>query len=480
MKLTLKKLSALLLVAVLCLSVFAGCTPSETVTEDPVIVDTKTAVLQCMSEVTSVESNITLEMKAHIGSQGSTDAHSATVGSDITIQMTAEPLAVHAEYYSRVLVDGVATRDDKEYYIIEEGEEMGKYNYVSDSDDEWEHTTLTKAEALAVPCQTGLIYDWNQFLTYLNDENYTESVNGKNCYRFSGNVPASILQEFFGENVFGTMMYSTEMLLSDLIPCVLYIDSTTYYPEQVNLTFTNNFIVSDMVFDNAVVTCDYSEWNAVPEISIPKKVEVVASNPDAEFYSTFYAWNLFLPYIENKDVEQKPQGNEGLSFTADWSTFQVRIDGGMTKLPILYSDLEKLNYYLDAIYSSTIIEANKFMTDVPVKKGSDTLYCTFYNPDVNPQPINNCYIGAIDLSAGNNPNAGIQVYLPGEVSLGVTRDALVSAYGDPDLIEQAFASDTYTWYGVDENQGFLAEVSPVNNQVIRIYLKNIPVTGGQQ
>ena len=201
------------LMFVMSLMVLAGCS---TISEDEPV-DTKTAVLQTMSEVQSVESAIALEMKAHIGSTGETGAHTASIGSDVTIQMTAEPLAVHAEYYSRILVDGVTSRDDKEFYIVQEDGDMGKYLYVEDS-DEWEHTVLTKAEAMAVPAQTGLIYDWGAFLSYLTDENYTENVEGKTCYRFSGQVPASLLQEFFGNHVFGTFMYSTEMLLSDLSP----------------------------------------------------------------------------------------------------------------------------------------------------------------------------------------------------------------------------------------------------------------------
>ncbi len=475
MKIHIKRISAffLSLVSILTVSACGGA-------GEDVVVDKKAAVLEFVSATTSVESSITLEMKAHIGSQGSSGAHTASIGSDITLQMTAEPLAIHAEYYSRVLVDSASSRDDKEYYIVqEENGEMSKYLYVED-DDEWQHTTLTKAEAMAVPAQTGLIYDWNSFLSHLNDDNYTETVEGTICHRLSGDVPATLLQEFFGNNVFGTFMYSTEMLLTDLIPCTLYVDSTTYRPVQVNLIFNNNFIVTDMSIDTAEVVVTYSKWNEIPTIEIPKKVEIVATNPEAEFYSTYYAWNLFLPYVNGEEDVQSPTGSGGLSFTADWSTYQIRIDGGMTKLPIPYSDMEKAGYTMDYNYGSTIVEANQYIENVPVRKGSDTLYCTFFNPDTAPQPINVCSIGAIDLTAGNNVNKGIQIYLPGEVTIGITRDALVSAYGDPNTLVPGFAADTYTWNGENENQGFVAEVSPINNQVIRIFLKNIPVTGGRQ
>ena len=479
MKRHMKRLSIPLALS-LCLLILSGCLSP---TEQEVVIDTKTAILQNMAEVSSVETSITLEMQAHVGAMGDTGAHNANIGSDITLEMTADPLAVHGEFYSRILVDGITTRDDKEYYIVEEDNGiMGKYSYIEES-DEWEHTTLTKAESMAVPCQTGLIYDWNAFLGYLNDDKYTETVSGMTCYRLSGEVPTSLLQEFFfGNNVFGSFMYSTEMLLSDTIPCVLHVDSVTYQPVQILFSFNNEFIVSDMTFDTAEVTVTYKDWNEVPAIEIPKKIEIVASDPTEEFYNTFYAWNLFLPYITGGETS----GNQGdtpsgeISFTADWSTFQVRIDGGMTQLPILPADLQKIGYVMDNNYGSTIVEPNQYMENIPMRKGQDILYCTFYNPDTVAQPIGNCIIGALDLSYTNNANNSIQVYLPGEVSLGITKDALTSAYGEPDFLERAFASDTYTWYGDIENESFMAEISTVNNQVIRIYLKNIPVTGGKQ
>lgn len=469
-----KKL-CLFFAVILSLAVLPGCMPKE----EESVVDTKTAILGTVADVKSVESAITLEMKAHIGSTGSEGAHNANIGSDITLQMTAEPLSIYAQYYSRIQVDGVVSRDDREYYIVPEEKNLVKYLYV-EAEEEWQRSTLTKAEAMAVPAQTGLIFDWNSFLSYLTEESSSESIEGRNCKRLSGQVPTDLFQELFGNNVFGTFMYSTEMLLTPLIPCVLYVDEATYQPIQILFTFNSNFIVSDMVIDTALVTVNYRKWNEIPSIELPRKIEIVATNPNLEFYNTFYAWNLFLPYINNKVEGSNGSSNSGLSFASDWSTFQLRIDGSMTKLPILYSDMENVGYDLDSAYRSTIIEANKYIENVPLKRGNDTLYCTVYNPDAAPQPISACSIGAIDLSAANNPNAGILIYLPGEVSLGITKDSLISAYGKADLVETAFAADTYTWNGENDNQSFVAEVSPSSGQVIRIVLRNIPVTGGKQ
>ena len=89
-------------------------------------------------------------------------------------------------------------------------------------------------------------------------------------------------------------------------------------------------------------------------------------------------------------------------------------------------------------------------------------------------------IGAIDLSAGNNANGSIELYLPGEVALGVSREALISAYGVPDTLTSGFSCDTYIWNGKTSNESFLAEVSPGSNNVIRICLKKLPVIDNKQ
>ncbi|MBQ5756318.1 MAG: hypothetical protein IIV88_03565, partial [Erysipelotrichaceae bacterium] len=159
---------------------------------------------------------------------------------------------------------------------------------------------------------------------------------------------------------------------------------------------------------------------------------------------------------------------------SSWDTFQVRIDQGMTKLPLLYEDLNKLGYSIDSSASSTILEPNSYVENIPVVKGSDKLLCAFYNPETTPQPIINCSIGSIDVIASNIVQNSISVFLPGEVTLGITREALESAYGKPDESSSGFSADTYIYHGETENQQFMAEISPVTNLVIRLQLKNIP------
>ncbi len=438
---------------------------------------TTNSILDATAAAKSVETSISLIMDARIGSAGSVDGHSASITSDITIASTSDPAAYHAEIFSRLLVDGAATRENLEYYVVPEDGDLVQYEY-TESKDEWARTTLTRADAISIVTRTGVVTDWRNLLE--NAERINELDNDDNDetpadLEYTGKIDASILQELFGNKIFGSFMYSTERLLQDSIPYVLKVDGESSLPQSLTLNFKDSFIVSDMTFDTAEVTVTYSEWNDVDEISVPKKVSIVASDPDADFYNTFFAWNLFLPYIHGKTENGGSAGNQGLSFISSWDTFQVRIDQGMTKLPLLYEDLNKLGYSIDSSAASTILEPNSYVENITVTKGSDKILCSFYNAETTPQPIINCGIGCIDVIASNIVQNSISVFLPGEVTLGITREALESAYGKPNESISGFSADTYIYNGETENQRFMAEISPVTNQVIRLQLKNIPL-----
>lgn len=435
------------------------------------------AILEATNAASSAEASISLIMDARIGSAGSVDSHSASITSDITIESTADPSAYHAEMFTRILVDGVTTRENLEYYVVPEEGDFAQYEY-EEAKDEWARTTLTRAEIMSIASRTGVLTNWAELVEgaeRINEIDADDDDETPADLEYSGKVDASILQELFGNPIFGTFMYSTERLLQDTIPFTLTVSGETHLPKQLSINFKDSFIVSDMTFDTAEVIVNYKDWNKVDEISVPKKVSIVASDPDADFYNSYFAWNLFLPYIHNQSEEGGGAGNQGLSFISSWDTFQVRIDQGMTKLPLLYEDLNKLGYSIDSSAASTILEPNSYADNIPVKKGSDTLICAFYNPETTPQPITKCSIGGIDVIASNIVQNSISVFLPGEVTLGITREALESAYGKPDESSTGFSADTYIYNGENDNQRFMAEISPVTNQVIRLQLRNIPM-----
>ena len=466
-----KRAISLLLLCAMIIGCFAGCASKD----ETNISDIPEAIKAAVSTATSVEASVLIDIQARVGTSAVSSGHTASLGADITVTSTNNPFSYHGEYYSNILVDGVSTREDKEYFVVQD--ERGdyiRYEYFDDT-EEWTKSTLTREDTLALPLKTCLIQNWDQFLLGLTCDPNTVSIANKTAYLFTGKVPAIFIQELVGDKVFGSFMFSVEQLVEDDIPCTAYFDAETFLPIQIELDFTDSFIVNDMMIDSAVITATYNQWSQMTAIELPKKVNIIATDETAQFYAGYYAWNLFLPYINNTSGETSSAGNAGLSFAVSWETYQIRIDKGMTSLPLTYESLHNLGYDISSSYAMNILEPNSVIKDVPVMKGRDEILCTFYNPDTSPKPITDCSIGCIDARASGIVQNGISIYLPGEITLGVTRAALESAYGAPDEKSEGFSADTYIWRGGRDGQSFLAEISPVSDQVIRLRLENMPI-----
>lgn len=474
------RIIACFLCVVLLVSLFAGCTSGEDISDGEALAD---AVSTAVSTANSVEAEIVFEMQARIGATGNSDSHTASIGSNITVNSTFAPAMYHAEYFSRIIVDGLTTSEDQEFYVVaDEGTMCDYVRFEYDSgEDIWTRQTLTREEVAALPVKTAVIGDWDVFFKKMTLDTESIEYNGKLTNMYSGSVDSSILQELIGDKVFGSFLHSVEQLIEDEIQCTVYIEQETYLPVALFIEFNEAFIVSDMVFDSASVSVEYSDWGQISEIDVPKKVSIGALDTEASFYASYFAWNLFLPYINGESSSSSGPIGDALSFTSAWNTFQIRIDNGLTTLPIPYSNLQNIGYSIEDTYDNIIIEPNKYIESVPVYKGRDRIFCAFYNDDTVAQPITNCKIGCIDIFAADQVENGIRIYLPGEICLGVTDEFLFSAYDDPTESISAFSSDTHIWRIPDvENQSFMAEVSPVTKQVIRLQLRYIPVTGGVQ
>lgn len=477
-----KRMIAVMMALAVLVSMMGGCglvSEDDEVDEVALLIE---SVENAIMTAGSVEASIYLDMQAHIGTTGTTGNHTASVESDITVLSTFAPYTFYIETFSRILVDSVSTREDTEIYIVPENNSQDYVEYEYDVEtDTWNQQTLSRSEVEALSLKCCLLQNWEHFFrnARLDDEGVT--CNDKVTDEYVGKVDSSILQELINDGIFGSFLYSVEQLLNDELTCTVYIDQETYLPVQIIIDFSDEFIVTDMSFDSALLTVDYSEWGQINEISVPKKVSVVATDKEAEFYASYYAWNLFLPYLQTATQQQQGGADGNVSFTSSWETFQIRIDNGMTALPIVFEDLAKLGYSIDGSYDNIIIEPNMYVENIPVLKGRDLVYCVFYNDTTEPQPISSCKIGSFDFAAANQQENRISVFLPGEVCLGMTKESLLAAYDDPDETISSFSSDTLIWRVKDtENQFFLAEISPVTNLVIRLQLTYIPVTGGKQ
>lgn len=465
-----KRIIPLFMTCIIGLGVFTGCDTA--LSSDDMLVTAK----QLVAESTSVETSILVDLVARVVDGVSSEEHKATLVSDIAISSNKSPMAYHAEMFSRITVDDVTSKEDQEIYVVPEDDSYLKYEYMVDT-EEWEMYEMPVDETLSLSTKTGIDFDWDKLTAdvYLSSDSI--EAYKTNCTMYYGEVDANILQYFFGNEIFSSFMYSLEMLITDTIPFELYISNETNYPVQLVFDLSDNFIVSDMSFDSAVITVTYDNWNTVPEISVPKKVAIVAIEPVKNLYNSFFAWNLFLPYVNGTPSSGGPSGSSSGTFQSLWSTYQFRLDDYLSALPISYEDITKLGYQIDSSQEEVIIEPNTYIDNISVYKGNDKIICSLYNDTTSAQPITACKIGAIDLSAANNTGNSITLFLPGEINLGISRNSLYAAYGDPDKVTTSFAADLCVWEGEDDRHCLIAEISPANQQVIRIQLKNIPVTG---
>ncbi|MBR4942091.1 MAG: hypothetical protein IKZ19_08855 [Clostridia bacterium] len=472
--LALKRLFSLILAVSCVLSLLTACGSSKDSKEG----ERAPALLtEALSAVTTSEVSMTLDMQGSISDAGGA-RHTAGISSDMTISSSFDPMACSVDGYSSILVDGAMSREPLSVYILPEETNYVEYS-LGDNSDEWIKRILPRSEILSLPAKTGVLTDWYFFMKNLTHTDTIVNEDETESLVYTGTVDSSILNELYANGIFGSFMKSVEWLLKDDIDCTFYVDAETNLPERIVLDFSEAFTVTDMVFSSATITVEYLDWNTGAEISIPKKYAVVAADPDEIFYSTYFAWNLFLPYVGG-DAVTGSQTGAGSSFQSNWETYQMRIDGGMTSIPFAFEDLKRLGYIVNDQYADIIIEPNQYYNGVTVNKGNDKIVCTFYNDATTAQPIAECKIGAVDISASDQKDNGIQIYLPGEVTLGITEEALLSAYGDPDDTVSGFSCDTLTWRGTGELQSLTAEISPATGQLIRLCLQNIPVTGGAQ
>lgn len=437
---------------------------------------------EALNEVTYVESAISLNMQG--STTGGDKEHTAGVLSEMKVHSSYNPGAVYSESISRITVDDVVTREYKELYIVP-GEKEGEYLEYShkEGEEDWNKSTLSEAEILQIPIKSALLRDYTELLTSLEKSNDIVLLDERENYMFEGLAKPEILQDIFGINIYGSFMTNVEALLDDeeQIKCVFYVDKETSLPRRLELTFKDSFAVTDMAFDTATITVDYNKYNAEDGIELPNTVSFTALDADAKFYNNYHAWNLFLPYVNGEKMTEADNSGGVSTFKSDWNTFQIRLDDGVTTLPLKLEDLKKLNYQLDSSFSQTLVEPNQYLDNVKLKKGNDIMKVTVYNDTTAAKPVSDCKIGAVDLSIADAPSNGIKLYLPGEVTLNMDKKALIAAYGEPDVTSNSFAADKLTWQGDDkENQLFEAEINASNNKVIRLHLRNIPVSGGNQ
>lgn len=301
---------AVFLSLVCLLVLMTGCGSSVNLLDKAAVVETLTTNTEA---VQSVQTSITFFMEGQYydynenGEAISTDLppHRASIDSKIDIYSSFNPLAFRSESFSNITVDGATTQEVRYGYTVRSDSRYIDYESIN-SEEEWSKTLVSRPSELSLPKRTGLICDWKDFMTNLE---YVETIvnnDQPSIIVYSGRISSTILQEIFANRIFDDFVSNVEWVLNETVPCTLYLSDDTFLPQSFELDLTNEFVTHDVNFSEAKVTVSYSNWNQLGNITVPKKVSVLAEDHSAAVYSGFSARDLFIPYEPEEPVEAEP------------------------------------------------------------------------------------------------------------------------------------------------------------------------------
>lgn len=288
-----------ILLSLVCLSaLFTGCS-TVALADKATVIETLTTNTEA---VQSVQTSISFYMEGEYydyneqGEAISTDLppHRASVDSKIDIYSSFDPLAFRSESYSNITVDGFTTQEERYAYTVQSDSRYIDYECVGK--DEWEKTFVSRPTELSLPKRTGLICDWEDFMAHLEYVETIDNLDEPSMIVYSGRISSTILQEIFTNRIFDNFVSNVEWVLNESVPCTLHLSGETYLPLSFELNLTEEFVTNDVSFSEAKVTVSYSNWDQLGNITVPKKVSVLAEDHSAALYSSFSTRDLFIPY----------------------------------------------------------------------------------------------------------------------------------------------------------------------------------------
>lgn len=427
-----------------------------------------------LSETSSIEAGIYLNIDGSLV-KDSTEKN-ISISSESTVKSLHGPVCIYADTYSKARTSEEAVlKEELESYIIEEDDWYYKYSCKNGMED-WLKTRLSKKEVATIDYNKGVIIDWASFFEGLEQERNSvefEEQEDKKFFVFKGTVNSDIFQELMPIDIFDGFMGQIEPLLSENIPCTFYVDEDSFLPYKIELDFRDNFISGDMIFDRALFVVEYS-YNEVDSINMPKKISVTAEDQAANFYSNFYAWDVFGAFEQKIALEgSKDNSTDVKSDTAGktaWDTGEISINKKDYTIPLAVNTLLSAGMK-DVTSSSSVatVQPGKFFSGYTLQTGNSTITLELKNEGTAAQPFQSCSIVAIDYDEKFVRDDNLSVVFPGGITLGSSVSSVLSAYGEPTNTIQNFDSVSYFW-GIEGKKQLRIDVDDFRDTVVKIVL----------
>lgn len=160
----------------------------------------------------------------------------------------------------------------------------------------------------------------------------------------------------------------------------------------------------------------------------------------------------------------QPSGDLGES----WNSYTLEVNGETITLPCSIESMEAAGLNLDTEDTGEdyIVNAGEYeMVFFEDEKGN-YLMVDLINQTEDPQKIVDCEIGGIYVDSWETEDGSLKVVFPGGVQIGMSKEDLVAAYGEPADVYDGESIQGYTWYdGKSYFKSFSADVDTETGRV---------------
>lgn len=399
-----------------------------------------------MAGIGSFTGNMAMEL-AMTGEITEGQKGTVTMELDIDMEVTQDPEAAHINGNIGMSVLGTNMSVDMENYTVAEGDDYVSYTLVNGL---WskEHTEGNSAGS-EITAFKDLASDADAF--EISQE--PVQVNERDCYELRG--------KFGAENLLGLLdsagdaADSIEDIMGDVevglskVPVTVCIYADTLMPALLEIDFTEAMqwaiIASednteDVSLDKFRFAITYDSFDDVDEIVVPEEAVKATASTETTEMSTEAAGTQpaagteKLPTIETEKAA--PASDTG------WQTYEVLFNNTKITLPCDFAELKALGYTLDEDTDPEyIVNKGEYEYGYLADKNGALISVDFLNTTDGPLPIPECKVASIGSDDWFLEGSKMSIVYPGGITLGSTKEEVLSAYGNP---QDAYEGDSIT------------------------------------
>lgn len=143
----------------------------------------------------------------------------------------------------------------------------------------------------------------------------------------------------------------------------------------------------------------------------------------------------------------QPSGDLGTA----WNSYAVQFNDSVVNLPCTVQDLETLGFALDTEETPEdyIINPGESEFTFVEDTNGNSFMVDMVNDGDSAMKIIECQVGGVYIDDYGVSEGGLTVMFPGGIQVGMTKDEVLSVYGETSDVYEGESMDSYTWYDGD-------------------------------